>query len=155
MLVDASLESNKIENLVLGVGINFDVNAKQIEKTLKETPNFYGVASLKAQNQKIKPILLVQTFLVELEKIYKLLNEKKIKKIVSSENIVKEYGNKQFSKHKEFVGDDSDWACVGNWMWNLFWQVLRPAANCCGCIRGPVTDDSAALHHGVVGCQPG
>lgn len=83
MLVDASLESNKIENLVLGVGINFDVNAKQIEKTLKETPNFYGVASLKAQNQKIKPILLVQTFLVELEKIYKLLNEKKIKKIVS------------------------------------------------------------------------
>ncbi len=83
MLVDASLESNKIENLVLGVGINFDVNVKQIEKMLKNTPNFYGVASLKEHKQKIKPIQLIQTFLVELEKIYKLLNEKKIKKIIS------------------------------------------------------------------------
>ncbi|TAK18542.1 MAG: biotin--[acetyl-CoA-carboxylase] ligase, partial [Nitrosarchaeum sp.] len=35
MLVDASLESNKIENLILGVGINFNVDVKQIEKILK------------------------------------------------------------------------------------------------------------------------
>ena len=83
MLVDVSLESNKIENLVLGVGINFDVNAKQIEKSLKGTPNFYGVASLSDQKQNIKPIQLVQTFLVELEKIYKSLNAKQTKKIIS------------------------------------------------------------------------
>ena len=83
MLVDVSLESNRIENLVLGVGINFDVNAKQIEKSLKGTPNFYGVSSLSDQKQNIKPIQLVQTFLLELEKIYKALNEKQIKKIIS------------------------------------------------------------------------
>ena len=83
MLVDVSLESNRIENLVLGVGINFDVNTKQIEKSLKGTPNFYGVASLRDENQKVKPIQLVQTFLLELEKIYKALNEKQIKKIIS------------------------------------------------------------------------
>lgn len=83
MLVDVSLESNKIENLVLGVGINFDVNVKQIEKLLKGTPNFYGVASLSDQKQNIKPIQLVQTFLLELEKIYKALNERQIKKIIS------------------------------------------------------------------------
>jgi len=83
MLVDVSLESNKIENLVLGVGINFDVNVKQIEKSLKGTPNFYGVASLGDQKQNIKPIQLVQTFLLELEKIYKALNERQIKKIIS------------------------------------------------------------------------
>jgi len=83
MLVDVSLESNKIENLVLGVGINFNVNAKQIEKSLKGTPNFYGVASLSDQKQNIKPIQLVQTFLVELEKIYKSLNAKQTKKIIS------------------------------------------------------------------------
>jgi len=83
MLVDVSLESNKIENLVLGVGINFNVNAKQIEKSLKETPNFYGVSSLSDQKQNIKPIQLVQTFLLELEKIYTALNEKQIKKIIS------------------------------------------------------------------------
>ena len=83
MLVDASLESNKIENLVLGAGINFDVNAKQIEKSLKGTPNFYGVSSLSDQKQNIKPVQLVQTFLLELEKIYIALNEKQIKKIIS------------------------------------------------------------------------
>ena len=82
MLVDVSLESNKIENLVLGVGINFDVNVKQIEKSLKGTPNFYGVASLEGQKQKIKPIQLVQRFLVELEKIYKSLHTKQTKKII-------------------------------------------------------------------------
>jgi len=83
ILVDASLESNKIENLVLGVGINFDVDVKQIEKTLKGSPNFYGVASLSEQKNKVKPIQLVQTFLVELEKIYDLLNTKQTKKIIS------------------------------------------------------------------------
>jgi len=83
MLVDVSLESNRIENMVLGVGINFNVDSKQIEKTLKGSPNFYGVASLSEQKKKIKPIQLVQTFLVELEKIYDLLNTKQTKKIIS------------------------------------------------------------------------
>jgi BirA family biotin operon repressor/biotin-[acetyl-CoA-carboxylase] ligase len=46
MLVDASFESNRIENLVLGVGINFKMDVKKIEKMLKKTPNYYGVASL-------------------------------------------------------------------------------------------------------------
>ena len=83
MLVDASLESNRIENLVLGVGINFDVNVKQIEKLLKKTSNFYGVATLRDERKKVKPIQLVQTFLMELEKIYKSLNTKQIENIIS------------------------------------------------------------------------
>ena len=83
MIVDASIESNKIENLVLGAGINFDVDSKNIEKLLKETANFYGVASLSKNRKKIKPVQLVQSFLLELEKIYDLLDEGKIKKIIS------------------------------------------------------------------------
>lgn len=83
MLVDVSLESNKIENLVLGVGINFDVDVKHIEKNLRGTPNFYGVASLNGQKSKIKPVELVQSFLLELEKIYELLDSKQTKKIIS------------------------------------------------------------------------
>ncbi|MDH5463661.1 MAG: biotin--[acetyl-CoA-carboxylase] ligase [Nitrosopumilus sp.] len=83
ILVDASLESNKIESLVLGVGINFNVNVKEIKKMLKETPNFYGVTSLSEHKIDIKPIQLVQAFLVELERIYKTLNTKQIKKIIS------------------------------------------------------------------------
>jgi len=41
------------------------------------------VASLSEQKKKVKPIHLVQTFLVELEKIYELLNTKQTKKIIS------------------------------------------------------------------------
>lgn len=82
MLVDASLESNKIENLILGVGINFNVDIKQIEKSLKNTPNFYGVTSLSEQNKTVKPILLIQSFLMELEQIYNLLNVGDTKKII-------------------------------------------------------------------------
>lgn len=82
MLVDASLESNKIENLILGVGINFNVDIKQIEKNLKDTPNFYGIASLSEQNKTVKSILLVQSFLMELEHMYNLLNDGDTKKII-------------------------------------------------------------------------
>lgn len=83
MLVDVSLESNRIEKLVLGVGINFDVDAKEIEKMLKNTPNFYGVASLGNYNKEVKATHLVQVFFSELEKIYELLNKKNTKKIIS------------------------------------------------------------------------
>jgi len=83
MLVDVSLESNKIESLVLGVGVNFNVNIKEIEKTLRETPNFYGVASLSDHKTDVKPIQLVQAFLIELEKTYNSLNAKQTKKIIS------------------------------------------------------------------------
>jgi len=83
MLVDASFESNRIESLVLGVGINFNVDVKKMEKILKNTLNYYGVASLNEQKNKIKAIELVQSFLVELEKIYGLLNTNRTKKIIS------------------------------------------------------------------------
>ena len=83
MLVDASFESNKIENLVLGVGINFNVDVKKMEKILKKTSNYYGIASLNEQKNKVNAIKLVQSFLVELEKIYGLLNTNQTKEIIS------------------------------------------------------------------------
>jgi len=82
MLVDASFESNRIENLVLGVGINFNVDIKEIEKILKKTPNYYGVSSLNEQKNNSTPIELVQSFLLELEKIYEELNNNQTKKII-------------------------------------------------------------------------
>jgi BirA family transcriptional regulator, biotin operon repressor / biotin---[acetyl-CoA-carboxylase] ligase len=83
MLIDASFESNKIENLVLGVGINFNINVKEIEMELKKTPNFYGVSSLNDQKNKTNQIELIQSFLVELEKVYEELNKNQIKKIIT------------------------------------------------------------------------
>ena len=82
ILVDASLESNKIENMVLGFGINFDVNSKEIEKDLKNTPNFYGVSSLSKFKKNTTPVEFIQVFLVELEKILESLNLGQVKKIV-------------------------------------------------------------------------
>ena len=83
MLVDASFESNRIENLILGVGINFNVNTKEIEKGLKKTGNYYGVASLNEHKNKSSPIQLIQSFLLELEKVYEELNNNQIKKIIA------------------------------------------------------------------------
>lgn len=82
ILVDAALESNKIESIVLGVGINFDINTKNIEKILEKTPNFYGIATLKKYQKDVSPIGFVQNFLKELEEIFDLLNKGQVKKIV-------------------------------------------------------------------------
>jgi len=46
VLVDTSIISNEIENLILGVGINFKIKPHQLVNTIKKTPNFYGVATL-------------------------------------------------------------------------------------------------------------
>ena len=83
ILVDVSLESNKIESMVLGVGINYNVDTERIKRTLKETPNFYGVASLNGKKYGVRPILLVQAFLTELEKTCKSLDAKQTGRIVS------------------------------------------------------------------------
>jgi BirA family transcriptional regulator, biotin operon repressor / biotin---[acetyl-CoA-carboxylase] ligase len=82
MLVDASFESNQIENLVLGVGINFNVNIKEIEKILKKTENYYGISSLNEHKNKGEAIKIIQSFLLELEKIYEELNNNQTKKII-------------------------------------------------------------------------
>ena len=83
ILVDATFESNKIENLVLGIGINFQIDVKKVEQSLKETGNYYGITSLNKISKGIKPVKLVQIFLLELEKMYEFLNSKQTNKIIS------------------------------------------------------------------------
>jgi BirA family biotin operon repressor/biotin-[acetyl-CoA-carboxylase] ligase len=72
ILVDASVESGKIDYLVLGVGINFKINPTEIEKMIKHTANYYGVTTLLKKNENMNPIKLVQRFLLELEKLYQI-----------------------------------------------------------------------------------
>jgi BirA family biotin operon repressor/biotin-[acetyl-CoA-carboxylase] ligase len=81
MLIDASIESERVKTLVLGVGINFNVDSSTIEKNIKKTANFYGVTAL-TKNTSESPIPLVQMFLYELEKVYFELNNGKIKRII-------------------------------------------------------------------------
>lgn len=83
MLVDLSLASNSIENLILGVGINFKIDAIQLEKNIKKLENFYGVASLVSKKENKNPVKFIQNFLVELEKICENLEQGKQKKIIN------------------------------------------------------------------------
>lgn len=72
ILVDVSVESGKIDYLVLGVGINFKINPNEVEKSIKHTANYYGVTTLLKKNENTSPIKLVQRFLFELERLYQV-----------------------------------------------------------------------------------
>jgi BirA family biotin operon repressor/biotin-[acetyl-CoA-carboxylase] ligase len=74
MIIDATVESSSIDSLVLGIGINFKINPKEVEKKIKSKENFYGVATLLKTKDKKNPSKLVQSFLEELEKIIILFN---------------------------------------------------------------------------------
>ncbi len=73
ILVDASIESNQIDYLVIGVGINFKIQPSAITKIVKNSENFYGVTTLVGKKEKADPILLLQSFLYELEQLYNKL----------------------------------------------------------------------------------
>ena len=79
VLIDASIISNQIESMVLGIGINFKINPDELESSIKTTPNFYGVATLVKKNENMSP--LIKQFLYELEKVLALINSSQIKKI--------------------------------------------------------------------------
>lgn len=81
IIIDASIESTKIESIVVGVGINFQVDPKQIENKIKKGANFYGVDTL-LNKQKIKPAALVKEFLVELESTLDDLESDKTQPII-------------------------------------------------------------------------
>ena len=75
ILVDASLTSNQIDYIVLGVGINFDVPIKTVEKNIKNTGNYSGITNLVGVKKESNPITLVQSFLYELENTIQNLKE--------------------------------------------------------------------------------
>jgi BirA family biotin operon repressor/biotin-[acetyl-CoA-carboxylase] ligase len=83
MIIDASIESSSIESLILGVGVNFKINPKEIEKKIKSKENFYGVATLLNKNDPTKPTKLVQSFLEEFERILLALNEGRASSIIN------------------------------------------------------------------------
>ena len=79
VLIDTSIISNEIENMVLGIGINFKIKSHELANTIKKTPNFYGVATLVKKNERALP--LVQQLLYELENVFGLINSGRINKI--------------------------------------------------------------------------
>ena len=81
ILVDASFQANNIDYLILGIGINFDIDTKKLEKRLSKTPNFYGINSLRGNN-KTPPKILLKEFLFQFEKNLSSLDKGEKAKIV-------------------------------------------------------------------------
>ena len=79
MLIDTSILSNKIEYMILGIGINFKIKPNELKNSIKKTPNFYGVTTLTKKNEKVLP--LIQQFLQELENVFQMIDSGRIKKI--------------------------------------------------------------------------
>ena len=80
ILVDTSIQSNKIESLVLGIGINFKIKQEKLKKIIVNSPNYYGVTTLVKKNE--SALHLVQQFLYELEVIFQWINSGLTKKII-------------------------------------------------------------------------
>jgi BirA family biotin operon repressor/biotin-[acetyl-CoA-carboxylase] ligase len=71
ILIDASIESNKIDYLAIGVGINFKIKPSKITKLINNQN--YGIATLIKKDQKGNPVELIQQFLFELEQGYNMV----------------------------------------------------------------------------------
>ena len=82
MLVDISIESNQIEHLILGVGINYNVDTKKLNASLKKSDHFYGAGSLLKKSQVANPTKLIQSFLYELEQICNILDNGNVGTII-------------------------------------------------------------------------
>jgi len=81
VLVDASIVSNEIEYMIIGVGINFKIKPIELANTIKKTPNFYGVTTLVKKDENSLPLL--HQFLYELENVIQMIDSMHIKKIVN------------------------------------------------------------------------
>jgi len=81
VLVDASIVSNEIEYMIIGVGINFKIKSIELANVIKKTPNFYGVTTLVKKDENSLPLL--HQFLYELENVFHMIDSKHIKKIVN------------------------------------------------------------------------
>jgi len=81
VLVDASIISNEIEYMIVGVGINFKIKPTELANVIKKTPNFYGVTTLVKKDE--NPLPLLHQFLYELENVFQLIDSKHIKKIIN------------------------------------------------------------------------
>jgi len=107
MLVDITVQSNKIESLILGVGINFKIDEKKVSKSLKGTPNFYGASSLIKKNETENSIAFIQSFLFELEQIFEQLNQGNLK------SIIKRWSNRSSTIGRKVSISTSDKKIVG------------------------------------------
>lgn len=79
ILIDASIETNKIDYLIAGVGINFRINTRQVTKKMPKKR--YEITTL-VKNEEADPVDFIQEFLYQLEIINKKMIAGNIKEIM-------------------------------------------------------------------------
>lgn len=76
ILAEMSCEADRVNYVVIGIGINANVNVKKLEKTIKGTEGYYGATSLmKEIGREVDRVKLTQRILSELEETYLELEE--------------------------------------------------------------------------------
>ena len=102
IVIDASFQSNSIESIVIGIGINYRINPYEVERKIKKTGNFYGVETLVDKSETDNPINLITDFMLQLEKnIGYLTNGKKTK-------IINEWTKNSETVNKKVMFDGPD-----------------------------------------------
>ncbi len=81
ILIDASIETNKIDYLIAGIGINFRIDPKQIEKKITDKGTRHGITTLIKKDQISDPVNFIQEFLYQLEAYHKKMMTGDIKEI--------------------------------------------------------------------------
>ena len=107
ILVDASFQSNNIESVVIGIGINYKINPKNVKDKIKKTENFYGVETLLKNGKNTNPVDLIRQFTFEFEKIVELLTNGKKTVIIKDWTI---RSNTIHKKQSNQIGKDANYS---------------------------------------------
>ena len=71
ILAEMSCEADRINYVVIGIGVNANVNVKKLESMIRGTEGYYGATSLmKEWGKEVDRIKLLRSILSELEEIY-------------------------------------------------------------------------------------
>lgn len=82
IVADASIESGVITQVIVGVGINFDIDVKHAQALLKKTLNFYGITSVISHDKNADRLRLVRVFLEAVERYMFMLQSGKTRTIL-------------------------------------------------------------------------
>ena len=84
ILIDVSITSNKLEYVIIGIGINFKSNLNKLEKILKINNDKCKITSLYNYNNKTTSTTFIQHFFLELEKLFDVLQHNNINFIIQN-----------------------------------------------------------------------
>jgi len=84
ILAEMSCEADRVNYVVIGIGVNANVSDRLIESNVKGTAGFYGAASLLKIDEKVDRIVLLRKILTALELVYLELEKEGSDMIIQS-----------------------------------------------------------------------